>query len=44
MESLAEAIHGDAALAAIQAWNKLLIVQLACLLAPYEAESVQFRT
>ncbi len=44
MESLAGAIHGDGALATIQAWSKLLILQLDLLLAPYEAKSVQFRT
>jgi hypothetical protein len=38
------AMHGDASLPAIEAWSKLLILQLDLLLAPYEAESVEFRT
>ena len=44
MALLAAATHWDASLPAIEAWSKLLILQLDLLLAPYEAESVQSRT
>jgi len=44
VDLLAGAIHGDASLPAIEAWSKLLILQLDLLLAPYEVESVQVTT